>query len=154
MDPDALAKVATTQGVITAIRRLRAEMEISPKLPLGLTAADAQAVEGHHDALRDLASITSVDAGLCTGPSSTFVVDGQTYKVPLEGVVDIDAERDRLDKVIGKVEKDLSFLAKKLQNPNFTDRAPDHVVADIRHKAEAAEVRLVQLNAAREGLAQ
>jgi len=56
--------------------------------------------------------------------------------------------------VIGKVEKDLAFLTKKLQNSNFTDRAPEHVVADIRQKAEAAEVRLVQLNAAREGLAQ
>ncbi|MEC8192136.1 MAG: valine--tRNA ligase [Myxococcota bacterium] len=154
VDPDALAKVSTTQGVITAIRRLRAEMEISPKLPLGLTAADIQAVEGHLDALRDLASITTVEGGLCTGPSSTFVVNGQTYKVPLEGVVDIDAERERLNKVIGKVEKDLAFLAKKLKNPNFTDRAPAHVVEDIRQKAEAAEVRLVQLNAAREGLAQ
>ena len=74
--------------------------------------------------------------------------------LPLEGVVDIDAERERLNKVIGKVEKDLAFLAKKLKNPTFTDRAPAHVVEDIRQKAEAAEVRLVQLNAAREGLAQ
>ena len=154
VDPEALAKVATTQGVITAIRRIRAEMEISPKLPLRLATLDAQHVAGHMDALRDLAGISAVQELQFDGPSSTFVVDGQTYKVPLDGVVDIEAERARLDKVIQKVEQDLGFLSKKLNNANFTGRAPAHVVQDIREKANAATVRLEQLNAAREGLGQ
>lgn len=153
-DPDALAKVATTQGVITAIRRLRADMEISPKVPLRLVGTDLHQVIGHADALRDLARVVGMEQIEMDGPSSTFVVHGQTYKVPLEGVVDIEAERSRLDKVIGKVEKDLQFLERKLNNTSFTERAPAHVVDEIREKADAAKNRCIELKAAREGLGQ
>lgn len=153
-DPQALAQVATTQGVITAIRRLRADMEISPRLPLRISTANTTHIVEHADALRDLAGVVGIDEGKCEGPSSTFVVQGNAYYVPLEGVVDIGAERTRLDKVIGKVEKDIGFLEKKLGNSNFTDRAPKHVVDEIKNKAQAAKERCAQLVAAREGLGQ
>jgi valyl-tRNA synthetase len=117
-----------------------------------LRSVDTGHLEVHADALRDLAGVHEIEAGGRSGPASTFVVEGQSYFLPLDGVVDLDAERDRLDKVIAKVEKDQAFLAKKLANKGFTDRAPADVVADIRDKHSAADQRLQQLNQARTGL--
>jgi valyl-tRNA synthetase len=152
VDPDSLAQVATIQGVISAIRRIRVDMEISPRSPMRLRTVDTTHLEVHAGALRDLAGIEGFETGDRSGPASTFVVEGQSYFLPLDGVVDLDVERDRLDKVIAKVEKDQSFLAKKLSNKGFTDRAPVDVVDDIREKHATAEERLHQLNQARAGL--
>jgi valyl-tRNA synthetase len=152
IDPEALSMVATTQGIITAIRRIRADMEISPRTPIRLRTQDTTVLEAHSDALRDLAGVHGFDAGDGSGPASTFVVEGRSYFVPLEGVVDLDAERSRLDKVLAKVDKDLGFLAGKLGNKGFTDRAPAHVVAEIQEKHDTAKGRRVRLAEARAGL--
>jgi len=151
-DPQSLQEVAKVQGVITAIRRIRADMEISPRVPIRLRALEVTDLSNHAGALRDLGGVSVLEEGGRDGPASTFVVGGSSYFVPLDGVVDIAAERDRLDKVIGKVEKDAGFLAKKLNNSNFTDRAPADVVADIQEKYDAAQVRLLRLKEARTGL--
>ena len=151
-DPDALAEVATLQAVIVEIRRLRADMELSPRLPLTLRTAQTASLTRNSDALRDLAGITAIEEGQRTGPCATFVVKGQEYYVPLEGVVDIAAERDRLAKVLDKVQKDIDGLAKRLNNPNFTDRAPAEVVEEVRTKHTAANDKLARLQQARESL--
>ena len=151
-DPESLTQVATIQGIITAIRRIRADMEISPKAPIRLRAEATEVLERHADALRDLAGVAEIEIGGREGPASTFVVEGKSYFVPLDGVVDLDAERQRLDKVIAKVGKDLGFLANKLGNKNFTDRAPAHVVEEIKGKHDAASERLERLQEARAGL--
>jgi len=151
-DPESLSQVATIQGIITAIRRIRADMEISPKTPIRLRTEGTAVLERHADALRDLAGVAGFEAGGRSGPASTFVVEGKSYFVPLDGVVDLDAERQRLDKVIAKVTKDLGFLANKLGNKNFTDRAPAHVVDEIKAKRDTASERLERLQEARTGL--
>lgn len=56
--------------------------------------------------------------------------------VPLKGLVNVEEEEKRLLKEIGKLEKDEEFLAKKLQNPSFVERAPAEVVAKEREKLE------------------
>ena len=127
-------------------------MEISPRVPIRLRSKNVTRLVDHGDALRDLAGVAQVEEGERDGPVSTFVVAGSTFFVPLDGVVDVTAERARLDKVIGKVEKDAGFLEKKLSNSNFTDRAPAHVVSEIREKHTAAQERLERLREARTGL--
>ena len=151
-DPESLRQVATIQEVIKSIRRIRADMEISPRLPIGLRTKDPSAISNHPEALRDLAGVHSIEAGGRTGPASTFVVNGAPYFVPLEGVVDVDAERARLDKVIAKVDADIGFLNKKLANKGFMDRAPEHVVSEVRTKHAAAEERRARLDEARTSL--
>jgi len=151
-DPEALSQVATIQGIITAIRRIRADMEISPKVPVKLRTDDMGVLEAHSDALRDLAGVHGLEQGGRTGPASTFVVEGRTYFVPLEGVVDLEAERARLNKVIAKIDKDMKFLSGKLGNKGFTERAPADVVDEIRVKHQAAQSRRERLVEALEGL--
>ena len=56
--------------------------------------------------------------------------------IPLKGLVNVEEEEKRLLKEIGKIEKDIDFLGKKLQNPDFIGRAPANVVAKEQEKQE------------------
>jgi valyl-tRNA synthetase len=152
VDPDALAEVARLQAVIVEVRRLRADMELSPRQALDLRTSDVGLLERNADALRDLAGIQGVGAGGRDGPCATFVVQGEEYYVPLQGVVDVDAERDRLTRVLERVQKDLDGLGKRLNNPSFTERAPAEVVEEVRGKHATATDKLCRLKQARESL--
>jgi valyl-tRNA synthetase len=69
---------------------------------------------------------------------------GQVY-LPLEGLVDLQAEKERLTKEIAKLESELETVQKKLANPNFVDRAPATVVEEHRQRERDFEERLEQL---------
>lgn len=63
-----------------------------------------------------------------------------TILLPLKGVVDFTAEKERLNKELDKLNKDLEGYARKLQNPGFVERAPAAVVEEEkRRQAEAQE---------------
>ena len=82
-----------------------------------------------------------------------MVDDGATYALPLEGVIDLEAERSRLAKAIAAAEKDRDSLAARLGNPSFTERAKPEAVAKARedHDARAAEAERLQAALARLG---
>ena len=64
--------------------------------------------------------------------------------VPLKGLVNVEEEEKRLLKEIGKIDKDVEFLSKKLENPSFVERAPAELVAKEREKlAEFANKKQV-----------
>lgn len=77
---------------------------------------------------------------------------GEVY-MPLDGLIDMDAEKARLDKEIQKVEKEVEKAVKKLSNPNFVDRAKPEVVAKERERLSEWEGQLLQLKSMREALA-
>jgi len=74
-------------------------------------------------------------------PGIQLVVEGITFMMPLEGVIDLAAERDRLAKGAAAAEKERDGLAARLANPNFTERAKPAAVEKARadHDAKAAE---------------
>jgi valyl-tRNA synthetase len=72
--------------------------------------------------------------------------------IPLEGLVDVEAERDRLKKALDVGEADLERSRSKLANPNFRDRAPADVVANEEAKVAAGEERSAKLLAQLEEL--
>jgi len=157
VDDSVLDEVATLQEAITEIRRIRGEMEIAMKKPLEVHVADdalLALLQRHGKALYDLARAEAKPLGTPPDPSATAVVRGVKLVVPLAGVVDIEAELARLDKVLAKVDKDVGQLEKRLGNKNFVDRAPADVVAEIRGKLEAAVVRRDTLRASRDRLGQ
>ena len=80
------------------------------------------------------------------------IVDEATSALPLEGVIDLEAERDRLSKAADAAEKERDSLAQRLANPNFTERAKPEAVEKARadHEAKAAEAE--RLRAALERL--
>ena len=93
--------------------------------------------DGPHPPGADHGSGRGVEAVIETesGEQSEDQVAGdvQIY-VPFKGLVDIEAEVQRLLKEIGKLDKDIEFLGKKLENPSFVERAPADVVAKEREK--------------------
>ena len=152
-DDQILEDVAFLQECIVAIRRLRADMDLSPKVELQVlvTGDKAELLPPHSGALAHLAGISAVSvlSGDRPEASATTVVHGAELVIPLVGVVDLDAERARLDKEISKVSKDVHDLERRLGNAGFVAKAPEHVVNGFREKLEAAQVKKAQLEQAR-----
>jgi valyl-tRNA synthetase len=155
-DAQVIKEVAFLQECIVVIRRLRSDMEMSAKVPLKVlvTGEKAEWLPRHAGALAHLAGIESVEIleGERPSASATVVVKGAELVIPLEGVIDLDTERVRLDKEIAKVAKDVGALEKRLGNKGFVAKAPEKVVAGFREKLQAAKVKLTQLEEARGAL--
>jgi valyl-tRNA synthetase len=137
--------VAFLQDVIRGMRRLRAEMEISPRLPFKVLALGPKApwLLTHGAGLKHLANVVDVRLdGERPGACATAVVAGAEIHVDLEGVVDVDAERTRLKKEMDRVSKDAGALRKKLGNQAFVAKAPGHVVAKFQEKLALADSRI------------
>jgi len=75
-------------------------------------------------------------------------VEGGTFGLPLEGVIDIAAERDRLEKTCGKAEKELGGIDGRLRNAKFVASAPEDVVSEAREKADVLREEIGRLRAA------
>ena len=75
------------------------------------------------------------------------MIKGAEVYVPLEGIIDLTQERDRLQKEIAKISKDIDVFSKKLSNKNFVDKAPKEVV-------EKDTAKLGEFKAKREKLEQ
>ena len=84
--------------------------------------------------------------------SLTIVVDKISYKLPLGGIIDVEAEKTRLDKAAAATEKERDSLAQRLANPNFTERAKPEAVEKARSDHEAKSAEAERLRAALERL--
>jgi valyl-tRNA synthetase len=132
-------------GVITGVRNIRGEMNLTPNLKLDVqvqTADDNQRqwLDTGTDLICNLAKIDNLSI---TGPgdkpktSAAVIVDGVSVLVNLEGIIDFAKESARLEKEINKLSKEISGMEKKLANEGFLSKAPAAVVAGVREKHEA-----------------
>jgi valyl-tRNA synthetase len=99
----------------------------------------------HAATLASLAGATVAPAEGGSGGSATVVVRGHEVLVPLDGVVDLAAELQRLDKVVVKAREDAEFLRKRLDNEDFVAKAPVEKVEELREKLLSSEARLAVL---------
>ena len=152
-DRATLDEVALLQETIVAVRRIRADMTLPAKAELRLVTAEPAVLQRHAQALKDLCRVVGVEAGGRSGVCATAVVRGQDLYLPLEGVIDLDAERDRLDKELAKSDKDIESLDKRLSGPGFRERAKPAVVEEFEGKLAAGRERHARLLAARAQLA-
>ena len=76
------------------------------------------------------------------------MLDEITIVLPLEGLIDIDAERARLGKDIAKLTIEAKKLSQKLENADFVSRAPEEVVAENRERLDSARSEIARLQAA------
>ena len=134
VDAAAETDMAWLIKLITQVRSVRAEMNIPPskKGPLvliGASDATKARMDSYADALERMARIDSWSAA-DAAPDNAIqtVVDEATLALPLEGLVDFAAERNRLEKQIEKLEDEIARVDKKLGNASFVDRAPPAVV--------------------------
>ena len=82
----------------------------------------------------------------------TVAVPGGTFGLPLADIIDIDAEKERLEKSLGKLAKELGGLRGRLNNPKFVASAPDEVVEEARANLAEREEEEAQLKAAMDRL--
>jgi valyl-tRNA synthetase len=147
-DPEAERLMAPVLDIVSAIRTIRSESRISPALQLqaSVRPASAQAETatassaGVISALAK-AAITLLPAGGESRPDRSAMAatpSGDVF-VSLDGVVDFDAERQRLRKEIERSRKEIAFLEGKLGRPEFVERAPAEVVE--RERERLAEQR-------------
>jgi valyl-tRNA synthetase len=141
--PEAERAMTVVMDVITAIRNIRGEMRLAPGLVLEATvkpAADHAAVLAEHAPLVEAlarARVT-VDPRATRPPTSALAVVGASeVYVALAGVVDLAAERARLEKEIRRVADAVRFLEGKLARPEFVERAPAAVVDKERERLSA-----------------
>ena len=155
-DASVLDEVALVQEAISAIRNVRGEMELSPRVPLEVAIQDAATyarLAPHAVVLEALAGATLREPGAAPR-GAVLMIQGQRAIIPLEGIVDLAAEVARLDKVLKKVEKDLKFFEGQLNNPRFVDKAPEDRVEEVREKLALAKARHEALSASRAALAE
>ncbi len=131
--PEAMGDV---QDLIAGVRRFRAEQGISPRQELALRVQGGGGLEPWSARLLgDLAAVTVESIEHPPTDGHTRIVAGRYQGfIPLEGVIDTDAERDRLTKRRDAAQEDLDRVEKKLGNPAFVDKAPAEVVEKERGK--------------------
>ncbi|MFN3388763.1 MAG: valine--tRNA ligase, partial [Allosphingosinicella sp.] len=146
LDPEAGPEVDWLIRLVSGIRAARSELNVPPGAKLDLHVRDASEqtqarLARNEAALKRLARLETVDIGAPSGGAAQVVVDEATYVLPLEGVIDIAAERARLEKALQAAEKERDSLAGRLSNPSFVERAKPEAVEKARadHAEKAAE---------------
>ena len=144
----------TIMDVIESIRSIRGEMNVAPSSEVEIlikapSAESRNLLETHlADYLPSFTRISSVSiAESLEKPvaCATAVVGDLTIYVPLAGVIDIGAERNRLEKRLSKLTADLTATRKTLENPKFVERAPEAVVMqkqDLLERFESEKEKL------------
>jgi len=139
--------MAPVIAVVSAIRTVRSESRISPAVELTVTvkcsSKDTARLRAAAPLINALAraSVTVDSKAARPAQSAHALAGGADIFVLLEGVVDVSAERARLQKEIDKARKETSFLAGKLGRPDFVERAPAEVVARDRERlAEQGQI--------------
>ena len=150
MDAEAETAMSWIQDLISAVRAVRAEKQISPgkrlKVLLRNTpAAMQQCLQDNRDLILRLARLESVELlepGIEPPVSAARIIGETELLVCLSGAIDKEGEMARLSKEAARLDKEVIRLEKKLGNKNFVDRAPSEVVA--KEQAKLAEARSAQ----------
>ncbi len=154
-DPDVEKRMALLTGIITGVRNIRGEMNISPSFSLDVIVQSSdesarQTIKENEDIIVNLARLKSLSIeppGEKPKSSATAVTDTATIFVPLEGIIDFAKEVKRLEKEIGKISGELKGVKKKLGNDGFLNKAPEHVVEKVREKESALVKRQEKIQA-------
>jgi valyl-tRNA synthetase len=155
VDGEAEAELDWLIRAISALRAARSELDVPPAAKLKLVVRDASPVTGarlaeHREALLRLARLAEIETSqepVLRG-SLQVVVDEATFAVPLAGVIDLEQERQRLDRELAKAREELARFDQKLANPKFLDRAPADVVETQRARRAEVEQTRQKLEAA------
>ena len=145
IDAEADREMNWVISLIENIRSVRAEMHVPagakiPMLQLELDAAGQAALKGNDLLIRRLARLSDVSL-VAEAPKGavTVAVTGGAFCLPLADIIDMDAEKARLEKAMGKLAKEIGGLKGKLGNEKFLARAPEAVVAENRENLARVE---------------
>jgi valyl-tRNA synthetase len=150
---DAEADIEWVRQFILGIRQIRGEMDISPGKPLPVILENASAEDQSRaqkfmhllQRVGRVESITSLDKGEEPPTAATALLGELRLLVPMKGLIDIEAERARLEKQMQRANVDLAKTQGKLGNANFVNNAPAEVVTQEKQRAIDFEKTIAQL---------
>jgi valyl-tRNA synthetase len=159
-DPAAEEEIGWLVDLVGAIRSVRAEMNVPAGAHIALVLAGASdetrvRAERWRDVFNSPLGRVSDITFAAAPPAGAvqIVVRGEVAALPLAGIIDLAAERARLEKEMAKVKGDIARVDAKLANADFLKRAPEEVVDGEREKREEAEARRVKIVEALDRLA-
>jgi len=155
-DAKAEAEIGWVIDLITAIRSVRAEMNVNVPLPLVMVRIGDHVwdrAQRWSEFIKRMAKISDVSrAPMHQLGAVQLVVRGEVVELPLAGVIDLAAERARLAKEMAKCDADIARVDQKLGNADFLKRAPEEVVEGEREKRAEAQARKTKIAEALERL--
>jgi valyl-tRNA synthetase len=157
IDPEAGKEIDWLIRLVSEVRSSRTELNVPPgaRLPVYLRDASAETQARFERLAPAIARLARIDRaeGEASGRAAQVVVDEATFVLPLEGVIDLAAERTRLTKAIEAAAKERDGLAGRLNNPSFVERAKPEAVEKARadHAEKSAEAERLTAALARLG---
>lgn len=147
IDPSLQEEISWVQNIITALRGFRADINIPPKeqitLYLGkVTPHTLNLINLYSPFIRSLARVETIREGLPSANTKTLdlLFEEETFFIPIEGLIDINSEKDRLMKELQKITKEKEVLEKRLTDHDFIGRAPLEIVEEQKLRKEKLSI--------------
>jgi valyl-tRNA synthetase len=131
-------------GFVSNIRQIRSEMNISPKKKISVLLKETSSIEierlketqNYIQALGSVEAISILSDDDQEPVSATALLDGMKILIPLEGLIDIEDEKQRLQKNLAKIDKDIKSSKQRLLNKNFRSNAPQEIIDQLKTRLE------------------
>ena len=147
------ASIEGVKQVVSGVRTIRNQKNISPKESLTLQAVSADAYANFASVITKMANVGAIEVVTeKDATSASFMVGTNEYAVPLGSMIDIEAERAKIEQQLKHLEGFLAGIKKKLSNEKFVANAPEAVVALERKKQSDSEEKIATLKDALEKL--
>ena len=127
---------------VVSVRQIRSEMNISPKIKIPVLLQDAsnedlQLIKESKTYITNLAGITEIKSIDEKPPIAAIaLLRGMKILIPLEGIIDIELERERCEKKLNRINKELNSMKNRLKNKEFISKAPQDVVENLQSQSE------------------
>ncbi len=147
-DPAAEAEIGALMRLVTEVRRFRSDQGLRPgqDVAAALDGIERTPLAGHEQHIRALLRLTPPRPGFAQAASLS--VERVTVRLDLAGVIDVAAERRRLEKDLAAARREQEQTGRKLVNTAFTAKAPPAVVAATRERLAAAAAEIARIEAA------
>jgi len=144
-DQGAEAEIASMMALVTEIRRFRSDQGLRPsqRVAARLVGIENLPLARHQEAIRSLLRLTPDADGFTA--SASLEVEGITAELDVAGVIDVAAERRRMEKDLAAARSEAEQAARKLDNADFTAKAPAAVVDKTRQRLAAARADITRL---------
>ncbi|MBO6739393.1 MAG: valine--tRNA ligase [Phycisphaerales bacterium] len=141
-DEVAVEAYERVRSLVTAIREVRATNQVKPKrqITLHVNGPLEDDIARWSPLVETLAGVDTITADDPEGASSSFMFEGEEYQLSnLADALDAGAERDRLEKELASIEKNIKGIQGRLSNPGYVDKAPEHLVQQTRDQLAQLE---------------
>ena len=152
-DAELIAKVEEMKQIVSGVRAIRQSKNISQREPLALQVVGAAqkgatSVPALADIIKKLAGLSQIETVSEKGEGTqAFLVGTDEYAVPIGNLIDADAEREKAETEIKRLQGFMAGIEKKLQNERFVQNAPAQVVELERKKLADAQSKIAALEA-------